>query len=155
MKGRTYRYFTGEPLYPFGFGLSYTSFEYGNLSFDKTSLDASDSLTASVDVKNTGKMAGDEVVEVYLTHPGAEGAPLRALAGLQRVHIEPGATQHVQIMIPNRGLTVVDANGAAKIVPGELQVWVGGGQPTGREGLPKTAGISGSVKINGEATLPK
>src|SRR5262249_30266582 len=67
MKGRTYRSFRGEPLYPFGYGLSYTSFEYSNLTFDKNSLGANDDLNAGVDVKNTGKMAGDEVVELYLT----------------------------------------------------------------------------------------
>src|SRR6266536_2194149 len=155
MKDRTYRYFTGEPLYRFGFGFSYTSFEYSNVRFNKTSLDASDSLTASVDVKNIGNIAGDEVVEVYLTHPGVEGAPLRALVGMQRVHLEPGATQNVKVNVTNRGLSVVDANGAVKIAPGELQVWVGGGQPVNRDGLPKTAGIPGSVKIAGEATLPK
>ncbi len=155
MKGRTYRYFTGEPLYPFGYGLSYTTFEYSNLSFDKPSLDASDDLAVSVDVKNAGKMAGDEVVEVYLTHPGVDGAPVRALAGFHRVHVEPGATQHVQITIPNRQLSIVDADGTRKIVPGDLQVWVGGGQPVTREGLPKTAGLTGSVKITGEAVLPK
>ncbi|HZP17430.1 MAG TPA: fibronectin type III-like domain-contianing protein, partial [Terriglobales bacterium] len=72
-----------------------------------------------------------------------------------RVHIEPGATEHVQIAVPNRNLSIVDLDGVRKIVPGELQVWVGGGQPAGREGLPKTAGVSGSVSITGEATLPK
>jgi beta-glucosidase len=71
------------------------------------------------------------------------------------VHIEAGQTQHVRIEIPNRNLSIVDADGTRKIVPGELQVWVGGGQPVIREGLPKTAGISGSVKIEGEAVLPK
>jgi beta-glucosidase len=155
MKGRTYRYFTGQPLYPFGYGLSYTTFEYSNLNFDKPSLDATDNLTASVDVKNTGKMAGDEVVEVYLTHPGVDGAPVRALAGFHRVHVEPGATEHVQITVPNRQLSVVAADGTRKIVSGDLQVWVGGGQPVSREGLPKTAGVSGSVKIASEAVLPK
>jgi len=155
MKGRTYRYFTGEPLYPFGYGLSYTSFEYSNLSFDKNSLAAPDDLNASVDVKNTGQVAGDEVVELYLTHPGVEGAALRSLAGFRRVHIEPGQTQHVELAVPNRQLSVVDANGTRKIVPGELEVWVGGGQPATREGLPKPAGISGSVRIEGEATLPQ
>src|SRR4029077_21193187 len=92
MKGRTYRYFAGEPLYPFGYGLSYTTFEYSNLSFDKPSLEASDNLTASVDVKNSGKMAGDEVVEVYLSHPGVDSAPIRTLAGFFRTHVEAGAT---------------------------------------------------------------
>jgi beta-glucosidase len=155
MKGRTYRYFTGEPLYPFGYGLSYTTFRYSNLTFDKPSLEASDNLIASVDVKNTGKTAGDEVVEVYLTHPGVDGAPVRALAGFHRVHVEPGATEHVQITVPNRQLSVVGSDGTRKIVPGDLQVWVGGGQPLNREGSPKTAGMSGSVKITGEAVLPK
>ena len=155
MKARTYRYFTGEPLYPFGYGLSYTSFEYSNLSFDKPALDATDNLTASVDVKTSGQMAGDEVVEVYLTHPGVGGAPVRALAGFHRVHVEPGATQHVEITIPNRQLSIVDVDGTRKIFPGDVQVWVGGGQPMNREGLPKTAGVSGSVKITGAAVLPK
>jgi beta-glucosidase len=154
MKGRTYRYFTGEPLYPFGYGLSYTTFEYRNLSFDKTSLDANDNVTAKVDVKNTGTMAGDEVVEVYVSHPGVDGAPIRALAGFKRVHVEPGATEHVAISVPNRQLSVVDADGTRKIVPGDLQVWVGGGQPGTHDGMP-TAGVAGSVKITGEAVLPK
>src|SRR5438445_13864623 len=64
MHGRTYRYFTGEPLYPFGYGLSYTTFEYSNLSFDTSSVGANDDLTASVEVKNTGSVASDEVVQV-------------------------------------------------------------------------------------------
>ena len=154
MKGRTYRYFTGEPLYPFGYGLSYTVFEYSNLSFDKSSLGATDDLTASVDVKNTGKMAGDEVVEVYLTHPGVDGAPIRSLAGFSRTHVAAGATNHVSITVPNRQLSIVDPEGVRKIVPGDLQLFVGGGQPGTRDGR-KAAGVSGSVKITGEAVLPK
>jgi beta-glucosidase len=155
MKGRTYRYFTGEPLYPFGYGLSYTNFEYSNLHFEKDSLGANDNLTAGVDVKNTGKMAADEVVEVYVTHPGVEGAPVRALAGFKRVHVASGATEHVQITVPNRQLSVVDGDGTRKIVAGDLQLWVGGGQPVTRDGLAKAAGVEGSVKITGEAVLPK
>ena len=155
MKGRTYRYLTGEPLYPFGFGLSYTNFDYSNLSFDKSSLGASDNVTVSVDVKNTGTMAGDEVVEVYLSHPGAKGAPLRALAGFKRVQLEAGQSQNVTITIPNRNLSYVDEAGTRKIAPGTVQVWVGGGQQIGRAGLAKTAGIAGSFKINGKAVLPK
>jgi len=71
------------------------------------------------------------------------------------VHIEAGQTQQVRIEIPNRNLSIVEADGTRKIVPGELQVWVGGGQPVTRDGLPKTAGIAGSVKVEGEAVLPK
>lgn len=155
MKGRTYRYFTGEPLYPFGYGLSYTNFEYSNLTLDKNSVAASDDVTASVDVKNIGSMASDEVVEVYLTHPGVKGAPIRALAGFERVHLEAGQTQKVQVKIPNRNLSYVDEAGTRRITPGTVQVWVGGGQPVGRAGLPKTAGVSGSFKIAGQALLPK
>jgi beta-glucosidase len=155
MSHRTYRYFAGEPLYPFGYGLSYTQFEYSNLNFDKSSLGASDNLALSVDLKNSGNVASDEVVEVYLAHAGVEGAPTRSLAGFRRVHIEAGQTQPVRVEIPNRNLSVVDTDGTRKIVPGELQVWVGGGQPVARDGLPKAAGISGSVKIEGEAVLPK
>jgi beta-glucosidase len=155
MKGRTYRYFSGEPLYPFGYGLSYTNFEYSNLSFDKNSVAAKDNLNVTVYVKNAGKMAGDEVVQVYLTHPGQQGAPLRALAGFHRVHLDPGETQKVDIAIPNRNLSFVDEKGARRIAPGAVEVWVGGGQPVGREGMPNTAGLSGSVKITGAAVLPK
>ena len=155
MKGRTYRYFSGEPLYPFGYGLTYTAFQYSNLNFDKDSVGASDDLTASVDVKNAGSMASDEVVEVYLTHPGAKGAPIRALAGFKRVHLESGETQKVQVKIPNRNLSYVDENGTRRIAPGTVQVWVGGGQPVGRAALPKTAGVSGQFKIAGQSVLPK
>jgi beta-glucosidase len=155
MKGRTYRYFTGEPLYPFGYGLSYTTFQYSNLSFDKNSVGASDDVTASVDLKNTGPVASDEVVEVYLTHPGMKGAPIRALSGFKRVHLEAGETQKVQLTIPNRNLSYVDEAGTRRITPGTVQVWVGGGQPIGRGGLPKTAGISGEFKIAGQAVLAK
>ncbi len=155
MKGRTYRYFTGEPLYPFGFGLSYTKFEYSNLSFGTGSVGASDDLTVSVDVKNTGSMAGDEVVQVYLTHPGVKGAPVRALVGFKRVHLEAGHGQNVNITIPNRNLSYVDESGARRITPGTIQVWVGGGQPVGRAGLAKTAGIAGSFRVTGNSVLPK
>lgn len=153
MKGRTYRYFTREPLYPFGYGLSYTNFEYSNLSFDKTAAGAKDDVVASVDVKNAGSMASDEVVEVYLAHPNSKGAPLRALAGFKRVHLEAGESQKVQIMIPNRNLSFVDETGARRIAPGTVHVWAGGGQPVSRQGV-KPAGVSGSLKVSGSATLP-
>ena len=155
MKGRTYRYFAGEPLYPFGFGLSYAQFEYSNLKFEKSSLEASNDLALTVEVKNTGKIASDEVVEVYLTHQGVAGAPIRSLAGFRRIHLEAGESQPVQVAIPNRNLSVVDTDGARRIVAGDLEVWVGDGQPLARAGLPRPAGVSGSVKIEDSALLPK
>jgi beta-glucosidase len=154
MKGRTYRYFADDPLYPFGYGLSYASFAFSNLRFDKGTLRASDDLAAAFDVQNTGKMASDEVVELYLTHP-VDGAPIRWLAGIQRLSLKPGETKSVSIQIPNRNLSVVSPTGARKIGSGQLQVWVGEGQPVARPGLAKRAGIAGSVTIQGSATLPK
>jgi len=155
MKGHTYRYFSGEPLYPFGYGLSYTSFAFSKLTFDKNSLGPSDDLTATVKVKNTGKIPGDEVVEVYLAHPGIDGAPIRWLAGMRRMSLNPGETRSVTIQIPNRNLSIVTPDGTRRIIPGELQVWVGDGQPVTRAGLAKAAGIAGSVTIQGSAILPK
>ena len=75
-QGRTYRYFNGEPLYPFGYGFSYTSFSYSNAKVDNASVAADSAVTVSVDVTNAGAMAGDEVVQLYLTHSGIAGAPL-------------------------------------------------------------------------------
>jgi beta-glucosidase len=155
MKGRTYRYFTDEPLYPFGYGLSYTSFDFSHLKFDKELLGPNEDLIATVDVKNTGEMAGDEVVELYVTHPGVEGAPIRSLEGMSRVSLKPGETKSVTIQVPNRNLSVVAEDGTRRIVPGELQVWVGDGQPGSRAGLTKAAGVAGSVTVQGSTILPK
>ncbi len=154
MKGRTYRYFMGEPLYPFGYGLSYTNFAFSNLRFDKDLLGANDDLTATVDVKNTGNMAGDAVVELYLSHPGVDGAPIRSLAGIRRVSLNPGEGKSAAIQVPNRNLSVVTPDGTRRILPGEVQIWVGDGQPDARAGLAKAMGIAGSVTIQGSAILP-
>ena len=97
-KGRTYMYAKGQPLYPFGHGLSYTTFKYSKLRTSKPQLSASTALDVAVDVTNTGKLAGDTVVQLYVTHPASKVArPLRALAGFQRVNVKPGATRTVHI----------------------------------------------------------
>jgi beta-glucosidase len=155
MAKRTYRYFAGEPLYPFGFGLSYTSFAYKNARVDNANVDAKGAVTISVDVTNTGKMAGDEVVQLYLTHARVAGAPLRALNGFRRVHLEPGQQTTVAFRLTNRQLSIVDEAGNHRIVPGEVRVWVGGGQPVSGTGLPKTAGAQTQITITGSATLPE
>ena len=152
MKGRTYRYFSGEPLYPFGYGLSYSTFAYSNLTFDHTSLAASDDLIATVDVKNTGKIASDEVVQVYFSRPGIPGAPIRALAGFRRIHLQPGESRSVAIPIANRQLSTVTPEGVRKIPPGDLTVWVGNGQPVTRTGLLQPVGVTGTLSIR-EATV--
>jgi beta-glucosidase len=155
MRGRTYRYFKGEPLYPFGYGLSYSTFTFNNLRFDRTSLDASDDLTVTVDVKNTGQRASDQVVQAYVTHPGVAGAPIRALAGFQRINLQPGELQTVAIPITNRSLSIVTPDGARKIVAGEVSVWVGEGQPVARAGLAGAAGVAGTVSVRAESVLPE
>ncbi len=96
--GRTYMYFKGEPLYPFGYGLRYTTFKYSHLKPSSSSLAKDGSVTFSVDVKNTGKRTGDEVVQLYVSHLGSKvPRPLKELKGFQRVTLKPGETKTVQI----------------------------------------------------------
>ena len=95
-QGTTYWYFTGTPLYPFGHGLSYATFAYSNLTLSAPSMPACGTVEVSVDVTNTGAVAGDEVVQLYVAHPdSAVPRPLQRLRGFRRVHIAPGATAHV------------------------------------------------------------
>jgi len=154
MAKRTYRYFDGEPLYPFGYGLSYTSFGYGNARVDHAKVAANGAVTVSVDVANTGGMAGDEVVQLYLTHPGVPGTPIRALKGFQRVHLDRGQHRTVSFTLRDRDLSVVNEAGKHTVVPGKVDVWIGGGQPSVRSGLPKTSGIATQFTITNGATLP-
>lgn len=154
MAHRTYRYFDGEPLYPFGYGLSYTSFAYSNVAVDKPEIPADGEVKISVDVANAGSMPGDEVVELYLFHPGIVGAPIRALAGFERVHFAPGAKKTVSFTLRDRALSIVDAEGKRRIMPGEVDVWIGGGQPSVRQGLPSPPGIAAKFSITSEALLP-
>ena len=150
MKGRTYRYFTGEPLWPFGYGLSYTSFHYSNLELPTTAIEAGDPLTASVTVTNSGNTAGDEVVELYLQFPDVEGAPLRALRGFQRVRLQPGANQKVEFHLNPRDLSMVTAKGDIIVAQGQYTVSIGGGQPG--TGAPS---VSGKLEIHGQMFLPE
>ncbi len=152
--GRTYRYFKGEPLYPFGYGLSYTTFQYRNPRVDHVTIDANSSATLSVDVVNTGSMDGDEVVQLYLTHPGVAGAPIRALAGFQRLHIRRGEQKTVTFTIRDRQLSIVDENGVRRIVPGSVQAWIGGGQPLAGKRIVQSGGVEQQFTITGAAVLP-
>jgi beta-glucosidase len=157
MSKRTYRYFAGEPLYPFGYGLSYTTFSYSNgkVSEDRAgAAAAADGATVSVDVTNSGGVGGDEVVQVYLTHPGVPGAPLRALKGFQRVHLEKGEKKTVTFNLGARDLSVVDESGKHRLVPGQVDVWVGGGQPVSRKGLAPAAGLKTQLTLAHAADLP-
>jgi beta-glucosidase len=154
MSRRTYRYFGGEPLYPFGYGLSYTTFDYSNGRLSKGSVAAGQDVTVSVDVTNTGAMAGDEVVQLYLTHPGVPGAPLRSLQGFSRIHLDVGEKKTVAFRLHAQELSTVDESGKRRVVPGGVDVWVGGGQPASREGLSQAAGVKMAFKITSAAILP-
>jgi beta-glucosidase len=149
MKNRTYRYFQGEPLYPFGYGLSYSIFSYSNLQLSAPKMNAGDSLTVSAEVKNTSDRAGDEVVQVYLTFPPIPGAPLRALRGFTRVHLAAGAAQHVDFTLSPRELSMVNSVGDPVVAPGAYRLSVGGGQP----GTP--AVVDAAFTIQGEKKLPE
>jgi beta-glucosidase len=153
MSKRTYRYFQGEALYPFGYGLSYTSFAYRNIQVDRANIAADESVTVSIEVANTGKIAADEVVELYLTHSDVSGAPLRALAGFKRVHLESSEQKTVSFELAGRLLSVVDETGKRRIVPGKIKVWIGGGQPISRPGLSISSGLETDFTITTDATL--
>jgi beta-glucosidase len=129
MTNRTYRYFTGEPLYAFGHGLSYTTFSYSNLQLNTTKLQAGAELTVHVDVTNTGKRAGDEVAQAYVTDlAGSTPRPQRFLAGFERIHLQPGEKKTLVCSITAEQMSMVDANGKWGVEPGEFGVAVGGNQ---------------------------
>jgi beta-glucosidase len=148
MKGRTYRYYEGQPLYPFGFGLSYSTFAYSNAKLSAPTLKAGADVVVEVDVKNTGAVAGDEVVQAYLVFPKLAGAPLRALRGFQRVTVRPGQTQHVKLTLTARDLSMVNEQGTRLVAAGTYKLFVGGGQPgTGAAGVDVPLTIQGEQKL--------
>ena len=148
MKGRTYRYFTGEPLYPFGYGLSYTKFTYSDLEVPTQTVNAGDPVTANVTVTNSGSREGEEVVQLYLKFPDVPGAPLRALRGFERVHLAAGASQKVHFELKNRDLSMVTEAGEPVISAGEYSLSVGGGQPgTSAKTLTKAFHVTGTKNL--------
>ena len=150
MKNRTYRYFEGKPLYPFGFGLSYSHFEYSNLKLSDSELNAGEQLGVQVNVKNTSQRGGDEVVQLYLNFPKMPGAPIRALRAFTRIHLGPGESRRVNLTVLPRDLSHVNEAGERVISAGEYRITIGGGQPdTG------AAIAEASLLIRGEQSLPE
>lgn len=150
MQGRTYRYFKGTPLYPFGYGLSYTTFSYGDLKVPRGGVVAGQPITVDVRVTNAGKVSGDEVAQLYLTFPDVKGAPLRALRGFQRVHLNPGQSQTLHFDLKPRDLSMVSDAGEPMIAAGKYSVYLGGGQPN--TGAPT---VKGTFSIIGTQMLPE
>jgi beta-glucosidase len=125
LKGRTYRYFAGTPLYPFGYGLSYTSFKYTSGRLSTTALQAGDSLAVSAKIKNNGGRDGDETVKLYLVPKAMIGAPLRILVGFEKIHLHKGETKTVQVAIAPRQLSLVLPDGSRSVHPGEYELYLG------------------------------
>jgi beta-glucosidase len=150
MQGRTYRYFQGKPLFPFGYGLSYTTFAYSNLKVPDHNVAAGQPVAVDVEVSNSGRVAGDEVVQLYLTFPDVKGAPLRALRGFQRVHLSPGEVKTLHFELKPRELSMVSEAGDPVIVAGKYSVYVGGGQPDTGASI-----VRGTFEVKGTQELPE
>lgn len=148
MKDRTYRYFEGEVLYPFGYGLSYTQFEYRNLQIPSQVM-AGDDIILKVDVKNTGNLKGDEVVEIFINNPeNIKDGTGYYLVGFQRVNLNPGETKTISFTIHSRQLSVVDETPKRVIHPGIYSVSAGGGLPD--QTKQKFNGLITKINISGK-----
>jgi beta-glucosidase len=135
MRGRTYRYLESEPLFPFGFGLSFARFEYRNLTLSPIQAVAAEDLEISVvvEVGNTGDMASDEVVQLYVQDVEASVArPHHELRGFQRAHLAAGASARVEFTLSAKSLSLIDEQGERVLEPGRFRIFVGGSQPDSR-----------------------
>jgi beta-glucosidase len=133
MENRTYKFFKGEPLYPFGYGLSYTDFVYENLKAEKTTLRPGESLFVTVSLTNRGKMDGEEVVQCYIKDMEASTrVPLCSLCGFDRVFLKAGETKEITFEIPASAMAVVLEDGSRVVEPGDFTLYVGGSQPDPR-----------------------
>ncbi len=148
MTGRTYRYFTGKPLFGFGYGLSYTTFAYGGLRAP-AAVKAGETITVRATVTNSGAVEGDEVAELYLTPPDDGQGLLRSLAGTRRVHLKPGESREVSFTLDPRALSIVKRDGSRIQDSGAFGIFVGGAQPG------DGAGVSTVINLSGHAVLPK
>lgn len=145
MANRTYRYFKGDVRYPFGYGLSYTTFGYAPLQ-NASTVKTGESIQVTTTVTNTGKRAGDEVVQLYISHPqnGNTRVPLRALKGFKRIHLDTGESRQVTFTLSPEELSLVDEKGNQVEKEGTVELYIGGGQPY------KSEGSFGELKIEGE-----
>jgi len=149
MEGRTYKYMNEEPMYPFGFGLNYTQFEYSNAALNKTQVTKDESLNLEVTVTNTGKVKSDEVVQVYISDLEASvRVPNFQFINTKRVTLEPGASEKITFEIKPENFQLVLEDGSRAIEPGSFRLYVGGASPMKRSaalGAPKMAEIEFAV----------
>ncbi len=151
MAGRTYRYYAGTPLWGFGYGLSYSTFQWTNLKLSSASLKAGDAMLVDADVENMSDRAGDAVGELYLTPPAEATSPRLALVGFDRLTLAPHAKQHVHFMVDSRALSTVDANGVRAVRAGDYVFHLGGTQPTDTS----DGSMSAAFTIHGNEELPR
>ena len=133
MKNRTYRYMENEALYPFGYGLSYSNFEYGEMLIDRSKLNTGEEFSCRVTLKNTGKYEADEIVQLYLEDVEASvEVPKWQLSGIKRLHLLPGETTEVSFTVSPRQMALIDNEGRCILEPGRFNVYVSGSQPDRR-----------------------
>ncbi|WP_027630191.1 glycoside hydrolase family 3 C-terminal domain-containing protein [Ruminiclostridium cellobioparum] len=151
MRNRTYRYMENEALYPFGYGLSYSNFEYGEMLIDRSKLNTGEEFSCRVTLKNTGKYEADEIVQLYLEDVEASvEVPRWQLSGIKRVHLLPGETTEVSFTVAPRQMALIDNDGRCILEPGRFNVYVSGSQPD-RRSLELTGGKAarGSFELTG------
>ncbi len=152
MKGKTYRFFTQEPLYPFGYGLSYTSFTYSNLTLPEKAV-AGETVKVKVTVTNSGKVEGDEIIQLYITDEKASTPrPVRELEGFKRISLRPGESKDVEFALDKRQFSIINAKDKRVIEPGYFTVSVGGKQPGFKGYLDPqfTQVLTGRIKLTGK-----
>ncbi len=150
MNSRTYRYFKGQPLYPFGYGLSYSQFKYSDVTLSASNVSAGDPLEVDTVIQNTSRRDGDEVAELYLSFPESLTAPIHALRAFTRLHLAADETRHVHFTLSARELSQVNDAGDDVIAPGAYRLSVGGGQPG--TGAPT---VEAHFTVEGEKKLPE
>jgi beta-glucosidase len=148
MKGRTYRYYEGMPVYPFGHGLSYSTFEYGEVRIEPIAGPPEGGIRVSTSVRNTSQRTGEEVTQLYLEPPRFDGAPRHALRGFARLELGPGERRNVSFELSPRDLSFVTRDGVRQVFIGEHRVSIGSGQPgTGVAIQSATFGTRAEVRL--------